>query len=101
MLVRTRHTERGLTGPALAGELRRRGVPDELAEAAMAQIGPEAEAERALALARRKLAATRSLERETRVRRTAALLARKGYRPGAVRQAIEAALAEEACEAGD
>ncbi|MDR1151755.1 MAG: recombination regulator RecX [Bifidobacteriaceae bacterium] len=94
-LVRSRHTERGLTGPALAGELRRRGLDDETARAAMAQVAPESEAERARVLAARKLAATRDLPRQTRLRRTYALLARKGYGAEVSRTAITAALGDE------
>jgi regulatory protein len=98
MLVRTRHTERGLAGPALAAELRRRGVPDGVAAAALSHVTCEDEADRAVALACRKLASTRGLPRETRLRRTHAHLARKGYSTGTVMRAINEALAQE--EAG-
>jgi regulatory protein len=79
MLVRARHGERGLTGPALANELRRRGVDDETAAEAMTAIGPQDETARAEALAAKKLASTWGLDREVRLRRTVAMLARKGY----------------------
>jgi regulatory protein len=98
MLVRTRHAERGLAGPVLAQELRRRGLDDDTARAALDQISPEDEAERAEALATRKLAATRDLPRQTRLRRTYALLGRKGYNGETARRAIAAALAAEAAD---
>jgi regulatory protein len=96
MLVRTRHAERGLTGPALAAELRRRGINDEVANQAMNQINRDDEAERALALVRRKLAACAGLRCDVRDRRIYAHLARKGYSPATVRRALEQALVEEA-----
>ncbi|MDR1823920.1 MAG: recombination regulator RecX, partial [Bifidobacteriaceae bacterium] len=43
MLVRTRHSERGLVGQALALELRRRGIDPETATAAMEQVSREDE----------------------------------------------------------
>jgi regulatory protein len=95
MLVRTRHTERGLAGSALVQELRRRGVDNATARAAVAAITPEAEADRAQELAARRLAGTRALPRETRVRRAYAHLARKGYGPDTARRAINAALDQE------
>jgi regulatory protein len=95
MLVRTRHSERGLAGPALAAELRRRGIADDVARAAMEQVDAEAEATRALGLARKKLAGSRGLEREVRVRRAWSHLARKGYGPSTARRAVEQALAED------
>ena len=94
-LVRDRHTQRGDVGPALAADLRKRGVSDATAAEALAQITPEDEASRALALARRKLATTATLPPETRRRRTHDYLARRGYSPSAAHRAITQALAEE------
>ncbi|MDR3202752.1 MAG: recombination regulator RecX [Bifidobacteriaceae bacterium] len=96
MLVRTRHTERGLTGPALAAELRRRGVDAEVAREAMEQVTPEDQLARAVELARKKLAATAGLDRQVRLRRTYATLARKGYPHALATRALDAALAQEA-----
>jgi regulatory protein len=95
MIVRARHTERGLAGPALAADLRRRGVDKETAQQAMAQVTPESEQQRALDLATRKLAATRGLDRQVRLRRTYALLARKGYPSETAHQAITQALSQD------
>ncbi|MDR1293552.1 MAG: recombination regulator RecX [Bifidobacteriaceae bacterium] len=94
-LVRMCHTERGMSGPALAAELRRRGVDEETARSAMAEVSPESEAERAKVLAARKLAATRDLPHQTRLRRTYAMLGRKGYSAQTSRAAIAAALSDE------
>jgi len=82
MLVRTRHTQRGLTGPALAAELRQRGIGDHVAAQAMAQVSPDDQAARAETLALKKLASTAGLDYQVRLRRTVALLTRKGYPSG-------------------
>ena len=94
MWVRSRHAGRGLARRALAHELRERGVAPELTEGALAQLEPEEEAETARGLIRRKLASTRRLDEDARVRRAVGMLARKGYPPGLslrlVREEIEA-----------
>ncbi|MDR0945166.1 MAG: recombination regulator RecX [Bifidobacteriaceae bacterium] len=95
MLVRTRHTERGLAGPALAQELRRYGVDKDTAAQAMEHVSEADELEAATALAAKKLQATRGLDRTTRLRRVYSLLARKGYRTATARHAIDTALAAE------
>ena len=83
-LVRTRHAERGLSRMALAAELRRKGIDPVTAAAALDEVGEDDEEAAARALVVRKLAATRGLDRQTRVRRTYATLGRKGYPPGLV-----------------
>ncbi|MCL2803387.1 MAG: RecX family transcriptional regulator [Micrococcales bacterium] len=99
MLVRTRHSERGLVGLALAQELRRRGVDDETAVAAMAQVSPDDQATKAEALAAKKLASTRGVEPQARLRRTVSMLARKGYPPGLATEVTRRLLEQE--EIGD
>jgi regulatory protein len=79
MLVRARHSERGLVGRALAEELRRKGIDDQAAAVAMAQISDEDAAAAAERVARKRLSSSRGLPRETRLRRVAAVLARKGF----------------------
>ncbi|WP_454049117.1 RecX family transcriptional regulator [Cellulomonas sp. Marseille-Q8402] len=79
MLVRSRHTERGLSRRALAQELRRRGVDDEIAQEALEQVDDADEEQAARALARKKLRGTRGLDRETRLRRAYGALGRRGY----------------------
>jgi regulatory protein len=95
MITRTRHAERGLVGQALAVELRRKGIDAATASAAMSQVTREDEAAAAERWARKKLAATSHLPTETRLRRTASLLARKGHSPGLALATVQRLLAEE------
>ena len=92
-LVRTRHAERGLSRRAIAVELRRKGIDDELAGAALEEVDSDDEEIAARALVRRKLAATSSLDAQTRARRTFAALGRKGYPPGLVSRLVREELA--------
>ena len=85
--VESRHRGRGLGKRALAQELRRRGVDDELARDALDELDPEQEEETARTLVRRKLRSMRSLEREVAMRRLLGMLARKGY-PGGLAMTI-------------
>jgi regulatory protein len=82
MWVDSRHRSRGLAGRALSQELRRKGVDEALVRDAVGQLDPEEETATARALVQRKLAGTRGLTTEARVRRLAGMLARKGYAPG-------------------
>jgi regulatory protein len=82
MWVSSRHRGRGLAGRALSQELRRKGIDDETVREAVGQLDPDEEAETARSLVRRKLASTRGLTTEARVRRLAGMLARKGYGAG-------------------
>lgn len=99
-LVRTRHAERGLSRTALANELRRKGVDPVTAAAALEEVGDEDEETAARALVVRKLAATRGLDRQTRIRRTYGTLGRKGYPPGLVARLVRDALADEGADPG-
>ncbi len=94
-LVRTRFAEKGAARPAIAEELRRKGLEEQNVAAALGQIDSDDEDAAALALARKKLIATRHLPWEVRRRRTAAMLGRKGYSREVTMRAIEDALAEE------
>lgn len=96
--VESRHAGRGLARRALAHELRRRGVGDEDVGEAVDQLSPETELATARALVARKLGATRNLDGRTRVRRLAAMLARKGYPPGLSVRVVREALDGEADE---
>lgn len=93
--VTSRHTGRGLAGRALSQELRRKGVDDETASAALATLDPEQERVTARALVDRKLRSTRDLSPDARVRRLAGMLARKGYSGGLAFAVVREALAEE------
>jgi regulatory protein len=98
--VESRQTGRGLARRALAQELRRKGVPDDLAREVLDEIDPEDEAAAARDLVRRKLRTMTRLDDRTRTRRLVAMLARKGYPPGValgvVRDELGEARADEA-----
>lgn len=98
--VSSRHTGRGLARRALANELRRKGVDDELAGAALDGIDEEAEAETARALVDRKLRTTRG-EPDAVFRRLVGMLARKGYPAGVAIRAVKDALAAQSAEAAE
>jgi regulatory protein len=95
MWVTSRHNGRGLAGRALSQELRRKGVEDEVAAAAVGTLEPEQERATARALVDRKLRATRGLPVDARVRRLAGMLARKGYPAGVAFAVVREALAAE------
>ena len=92
--VSSRHVGRGLARRALAHELRTRGVADPVVDIAVAELDPDQEAATARELAAKRLAATRGLDTAARFRRTASLLARKGYPSQlayrVIREALEA-----------
>jgi regulatory protein len=93
--VESRHHGRGLARRALEQEMRRKGIADDDAEAALSAIDGDAEREMAADLVARKLPATRRLERAARVRRLVGVLTRKGYSPGLAIEVVRAALAAE------
>lgn len=95
MLVRTRHQERHQSRRAIAVELRRKGVADEVAHEALEQIDGEDEEAAARVLVRRKLASTRNLDPQVRARRTYAALGRRGYSPAVVAKILREELASE------
>jgi regulatory protein len=77
--VEQRQSGRGLARRALAQELRRKGVDDEVAREALDEIDPDDETEAARALVRAKLRSVRNLDRDKAVRRLVGMLARKGH----------------------
>ncbi|WP_460526060.1 regulatory protein RecX [Flindersiella endophytica] len=97
--VESRHAGRGLARRALAHELRRRGVDDRDVDAAVEQLSPDTERETARALVARKLASTRKLEPQVRLRRLAGMLARKGYPSTVALTVVREALAAEGTDA--
>jgi regulatory protein len=97
--VSSRHTGRSLARRALGHELRARGLAEPLVATALAELDPDREVATARGLAARRLAATRGLDATVRFRRTAAVLARKGYSPELSYRVIREALEHEA-EAG-
>ncbi len=80
--VQSRMSGKGLARRALALELRRKGINDELAHEVLADVDDEDETAAARAVVQRKLRSTRGLEPQVRLRRLVGVLARKGYPPG-------------------
>jgi SOS response regulatory protein OraA/RecX len=93
--VESRHHSRGLSRRSLSAELRRRGVDSEEIREAVDTLDPEQEAATARRLVEHKLASTRGQSPEARARRTASLLARKGYPPGLAFRLIREVMQEE------
>ena len=93
--VSSRHTSRGLARRALTHELRHRGVDDETVAGAVDTITPEDEWAAARDLVARRLPSSRGLPVETRMRRLAGMLARKGYGGGMAMAVVRDALAAE------
>jgi regulatory protein len=93
--VESRHYGRGLARRALAAELGQRGVAREDVSAAVAELSADTELATARALVERRLAATKGLPPQARIRKLVGVLARKGYSPAmafrVVREAIEEA----------
>jgi regulatory protein len=77
--VAQRQSGRGLARRALAQELRRKGIEDEVARDVLDEVDDEDEVEAARMLVRAKLRSVRSLDREKAVRRLVGMLARKGH----------------------
>ncbi len=94
--VRSRQASRGLSRRALAYELRGKGVDAEDIQGALEQIQPDDELVAAQALVAKKLRSTRGLDKTTRTRRLAGMLARKGYPPGLSMQVVREALKDDA-----
>jgi regulatory protein len=90
--VESRHRSRGLAPRALAQELRRKGVGDDEAKAALEQIDEADQRIAARALVDKKLRSMRGLDRQVATRRLAGLLARKGYGAGLAFSVVREAL---------
>ena len=93
--VSSRHRGRGLAGRALSQELRRKGVDEQVLQAAVEELDPEQELATARSLVARRLSASRGLEPQARVRRLVGMLARKGYPAGLAFRVVREALAQE------
>lgn len=91
--VQSRQVGKGLARRALAQELRRKGVADDVAAAALDQVDPEEEVEAARLLVRRKLRTVASLDHAVAVRRLSGMLARKGYPAGLAFRVVREELA--------
>jgi regulatory protein len=80
--IESRQPGKGLARRALAQELRRKGIADEVARAALDEIDPADEETAARALVRKKLRTLARVDDATATRRLVSLLARKGYGSG-------------------
>ena len=99
--VRSRHNHRGLARRAIAMELRRKGVDDEVASQALAEVDADSETRRARELVDRKLrvlAVDTPEQRLVATRRLVGMLARKGYGGGTAYGVVREALAAHGAE---
>lgn len=80
--IASRQPGKGLARRALAQELRRKGIDDEVAREALDEIDPDDEDAAARALVRKKLRTVRGLDQQKATRRLVGMLARKGYGAG-------------------
>lgn len=101
MLVRTRHSERGLARRALAQELARKGIAPGVAQEALGAVERADEEAVAEDLVRRRAPASAHLPYETRLRRLVAMLARKGHSPGSAYRIVTQVLRAEGQEASE
>lgn len=92
MLVRSRQAGRGLARRALAQELQRKGIDDDTARAALDEVDPVAEEDRARDLAAKKMRTMSGLDPTVQTRRLAGMLARKGYSVDVVRRVVRDAI---------
>jgi regulatory protein len=97
--VRSRHQSRGLSRRALAHELRAKGVEDDTAQEALAELDGEDERRAAEQLVARRLRSMRGLPRDKQLSRLAGLLARKGYGSALALQVVREALDADDAEA--
>ncbi|MCW2710335.1 MAG: regulatory protein RecX [Marmoricola sp.] len=77
--VEQRQSGRGLARRAMAQELKRKGIEDELAREVLEEIDPDDEVEAARMLVQAKLRSMRNLDQDKAVRRLVGMLARKGH----------------------
>ncbi|MFC4945579.1 regulatory protein RecX [Pseudonocardia sp. GCM10023141] len=99
--VRSRHNYKGLARRAIAMELRRKGVDDEVAGEALAEVDADSEEKRAEELVARKI---RSMnvstpeQKASALRRLVGMLARKGYSGSTSYRVVKQALANHGVE---
>ena len=99
--VASRQQRRGLAPRALAQELRRKGVADDVVRDALDEIDPADAEEAARALVRKKLRSMSRLDDTTRTRRLVGMLARKGYSSGLAFAVVRGELAAASDEESD
>lgn len=101
--VQSRQPGKGLARRALAQELRRKGIDDEIAREVLDEVDPADEEEAARALVRKKLRTLSRVDDTTATRRLVGLLARKGYGSGMSFAIVrdEVAARGQECASGD
>lgn len=99
--VSSRSAGKGLARRALADELRRKGVGDDDARAALDDLDPEDEREAARVLVARKMRSVARVDDATATRRLVGMLARKGHPPGVAFEVVREALREARTSADD
>ncbi len=92
--VESRQSTKGLAPRALAQELRRKGVADDVAQEALDLVDDDAQREAARTLVRKKLRSLRSVDRAVATRRLVGMLARKGYSSGLAYAVVKDELGE-------
>ncbi|MDR2620198.1 MAG: recombination regulator RecX [Propionibacteriaceae bacterium] len=90
--VVSRHGRRNRSRLVVVGELRRKGVADDLIAAATAEIDQESELSAAHAVAATHLKRLSGLEYPVAYRRLAGALARRGYAPSVVSEVVRETL---------
>src|SRR6478752_5602302 len=92
--VQSRQPGKGLARRALAQELRRKGIDDEVAREVLDEVDPADEEEAARALVRKKLRTLSRVDDTTATRRLVGMLARKGYGSGLAFSVVKDELAK-------
>lgn len=96
MWVEGRQRSRGLAPRALAQELRRKGIADEVAQEALSDVDEASQRAAAEALVAKKVRAMASFDEQKATRRLVGMLARKGYSSGLAFSVVRDALSERA-----
>ncbi len=97
--VTSRHGTRGLGRRAVAQELRRKGVADDIIAEALDPIDADQERTRALQLARSRYPQVMNLPYATQVRRLMGALTRRGYDVGLASAVVREVISEESADA--
>ena len=91
--IASRQPGKGLARRALAQELRRKGIDDDVARDALDEIDPDDEREAGRRMVRRKLRSLERFDDQTKTRRLVGMLARKGYGAGVAYSIVREELA--------
>ncbi len=94
--VSGRHAAKGLAPRALAQELRRKGVADDVAREALDRLDDEEQEATARALVAKKVRSLARFDQATQTRRLVGMLARKGYPPAMCYRVVRDELGESA-----